>query len=38
MGELGVVRRAYLDGIDGPQAPALRQEGTTEISTAWPST
>ena len=22
---------AYLDGIDGPQAPALRQEGTTEM-------
>jgi uncharacterized protein YndB with AHSA1/START domain len=21
----------YLDGIDGPQAPALRQEGTTEM-------
>jgi hypothetical protein len=23
------MRRAYLDGIDGPQAPALREEGTT---------
>jgi uncharacterized protein YndB with AHSA1/START domain len=22
---------AYLDGIDGPQAPALRKEGTTEM-------
>ena len=22
---------AYLDGIDGPQAPALREEGTTEM-------
>ena len=22
---------AYLDGIDGPQAPSLRQEGTTEM-------
>ncbi|HEX9065055.1 MAG TPA: SRPBCC family protein [Streptosporangiaceae bacterium] len=22
---------AYLDGIDGPQAPALRQEGTAEM-------
>jgi uncharacterized protein YndB with AHSA1/START domain len=22
---------AYLDGIDGPQAPRLREEGTTEI-------
>jgi uncharacterized protein YndB with AHSA1/START domain len=22
---------AYLDGIDGPQAPALRREGTTEM-------
>jgi hypothetical protein len=21
----------YLDGIDGPQAPSLRQEGTTEM-------
>ena len=24
---------AYLDGIDGPQAPALRKEGTTEMLT-----
>ena len=22
---------AYLDGVDGPQAPALRKEGTTEM-------
>jgi len=22
---------AYLDGIDGPQAPALREQGTTEM-------
>jgi hypothetical protein len=22
---------AYLDGIDGPQAPALREEGTAEM-------
>lgn len=22
---------AYLDGIDGPQAPSLRREGTTEM-------
>ena len=22
---------AYLDGIDGPQAPALRKEGTAEM-------
>jgi hypothetical protein len=22
---------AYLDGIDGPQAPALRKESTTEM-------
>jgi uncharacterized protein YndB with AHSA1/START domain len=24
---------AYLDGIDGPQAPGLRKEGTTEMLT-----
>jgi hypothetical protein len=31
---------AYLDDIDGPQAPSLRKEGTTEmldgLTVTWP--
>src|SRR5258708_25875807 len=30
-------QRAYLDGIDGAQAPALRKGGTTEMLDALPS-